>query len=59
MTSLITSGVTDGEAKGRIAPPGKLNVKAWPHLTYILVLVFFCFSVGCFFAFCGVFSGDL
>jgi len=31
----------------RVAPPGKLNVKTGPQLTYILVLVFFCFSIGC------------
>jgi len=28
--SLTLSGVTDGGAEGRIAPPGKLNVKTGP-----------------------------
>ena len=39
---------------------GKLNVKTGPHLTYISVVVFLWFSVGCCsFAFFGLFSGDL
>ena len=49
-----------GGAEGRIAPPGKLNVNTGLHFPYISVLVFFWFSEGCcYFAFFGVFSGDL
>jgi len=47
-------------AEGLIFPPGKLNAKTGPPLTYILLLVFFSFSVGCcFFVFLGLFPGDL
>ena len=43
------------------SPPstGKLSVKTGPQLSLYFGLVFFWFSVGCFFAFSGVFSGDL
>jgi len=54
----IASGITDG-GRGANCPPGKLNVKVVSHLTYILVLAFFWFSVGCCFCvFFGLFSGD-
>jgi len=45
--------------EGRITP-GKLNVKAVPHITYISVLAFSWVSVGCCFCvFFGLFFGDL
>jgi len=57
---VLASGVSDGENRGANLPPGKLYVKTGPHLAYISVLVFFCFSLGCcFISFFEEFPGDL
>ena len=44
----------------RTSPPGKLNAKTGPlpSLSFALVFTILLVSVGCFFAFFGVFSGD-
>jgi len=55
----MASGVTEKEAGGQIALHGKLKCKNSSLLSYISFLVFCCLSVGCFFAFFGVFPGDL
>jgi len=59
---IIASDVTDGSQRGEMPPPGNLNVKTGPAATLsdISVLVLVWVSVGCcFFAFFGLFSGDL
>jgi len=55
----VLSGVIDGEAGVRTAPPDKLNVKTDPHLTYILVFcIILAFSSLLLFCVFGAFSGD-
>jgi len=60
MQYIIASDVIDGGQRGEFSP-GKLNVKNGPplNLAYILVSIFFWFSVDCVFVFFGLFCGDL
>ena len=49
--------LTDGGARGRTAPPGKLNVKAGPPSADIMIFsIVLVFSRLSFFAFFGLFS---
>jgi len=54
------NGVTDWVVEGANLPLSKLNVKCWPPLClYFGFTVFLVSSRLLFFAFFGVFSGDL
>ena len=58
--SLTLSVVTNGGAEGRMAPPGKLNVKTEPpHNLYLGFSILLVVSRLFFFRFFGVFSGIL
>jgi len=56
---ILASDVTDGSQMGEIPPWQSKCENRTATLSDISVLIFVWFSVGCFFAFFGLFSGDL
>jgi len=57
---IVASDVIDGRHRGKMPPWQSKCENQTATLSYISILVFVWFSVGCcFFAFFGLFSGDL